>query len=121
MDKEELDQKLRTFPPCYGVHHFHKGWSALGQVSGKERKQMARVLLACLVGKVPRGVILAYCALLDFIYLAQYPTHDEDTLAYMQQALQDFHLHKEVIINLGIRDDLDIPKFHSLQHYLENI
>ncbi|KAG1808786.1 hypothetical protein EV424DRAFT_1473981 [Suillus variegatus] len=95
---------VKTFPPCYGVHHFHKGWSALGQVSGKERKQMARVLLACLVGKVPRGVILAYY-----------------TLAYMQQALRDFHLHKEVIINLGIRDDLDIPKFHSLQHYLENI
>ncbi|KAG2050853.1 hypothetical protein BDR06DRAFT_891000 [Suillus hirtellus] len=39
----------------------------------------------------------------------------------MQKALEDFHQHKEVIINLGVRDDLDIPKFHSLQHYLENI
>ncbi|KAG2029271.1 hypothetical protein BDR03DRAFT_881292, partial [Suillus americanus] len=36
-------------------------------------------------------------------------------------ALKDFHHHKEVIINLGIRDNLNIPKFHSLQHYLENI
>jgi hypothetical protein len=121
IDEEELDQRLRTLPPCYGVRHFHKGWASLGQIGGKERKHMARVLLACLVGKVPRGVILAYRALLDFIYLAQYPTHDDDTLFYMQKALQDFHRHKEVIINLGIRDDLDIPKFHSLQHYMENI
>ncbi|KAG1816438.1 uncharacterized protein BJ212DRAFT_1446953 [Suillus subaureus] len=87
MDEEELDQRLRTLPPCYGVYQFYKGWSALGQVGGKERKHMARVLLACLIGKV----------------------------------LQDFHLHKDVIINLGIRDHLNIPKFHSLQHYLENI
>ncbi|KAG0705540.1 hypothetical protein DFH29DRAFT_980968 [Suillus ampliporus] len=75
MDEEELDQRLCTLPPCYGVRHFHKGWTLLGQIGGKERKHMARVLLACLVGKVPRGVILAYCALLDFTYLAQYPTH----------------------------------------------
>ncbi|KAG1737845.1 uncharacterized protein EDB91DRAFT_1249522 [Suillus paluster] len=121
MDEEELDQRLCTLPPCYGVRHFHKGWTSLGQIGGKERKHMARVLLACLVGKVPRGVILAYRALLDFIYLSQYPTHDDTTLEYMQQALKDFHHHKEVIINLGIRDNLDIPKFHSLQHYLENI
>ncbi|KAG0708254.1 hypothetical protein DFH29DRAFT_994508 [Suillus ampliporus] len=121
MNEEELDQRLRTLPSYYGVHHFHEGWTSLGQIDGKERKHMARVLLACLVGKVPKGVILAYCTLLDFIYLAQYPTHDDTTLEYMQQALKDFHHHKEVIINLGIRDNLDIPKFHSLQHYLDNI
>ncbi|KAG2033426.1 hypothetical protein BDR03DRAFT_935633 [Suillus americanus] len=121
MDEEELDQRLRTLSPYYGVCHFHKGWTSLGQIGGKECKHMARVLLACLVGKVPRGVILAYHTLLDFIYLSQYPTHDDTTLEYMQQALKDFYHHKEVIINLGIRDDLDIPQFHSLQHYLENI
>ncbi|KAG1760237.1 hypothetical protein EDD22DRAFT_980691 [Suillus occidentalis] len=90
-------------------------------ITSDERKHMARVLLGCLIDKVPRGVIQAYCSLLDFIYLAQYPTHDDTTLQYMQKALEDFHQHKEVIINLGVRDNLDIPKFHSLQHYLENI
>ncbi|KAG1842956.1 hypothetical protein F4604DRAFT_1884654 [Suillus subluteus] len=121
MDEEELDQCLKAFPLCYGVHHFQKGWSALGQIGGKERKHMARVLLGYLIGKVPRGIFLAYHSLLEFIYLAQYPTYDDTTLQYMQKALEDFHQHKKVIINLGIRDDLDIPKFHSLQHYLENI
>ncbi|KAG1840100.1 hypothetical protein DFJ58DRAFT_611552, partial [Suillus subalutaceus] len=121
MDEEELDRRIKALPPCYGVRHFHNGWSGMGQIGGKERKHMARVLLGCLIGKVPRGVIQAYRSLLDFIYLAQYPTHDDTTLQYMQKALEDFHQHKEVIINLGVRDDLDIPKFHSLQHYLENI
>lgn len=121
MDEEELDRHLKALLPCYGVCHFQNGWSGLGQIGGKERKHMARVLLGCLIGKVPRGVILAYHSLLDFIYLAQYHTHDNTTLQYMQKALEDFHQHKEVIINLGIREDLDIPKFHSLQYYLENI
>ncbi|KAG2134040.1 uncharacterized protein EDB93DRAFT_1242739 [Suillus bovinus] len=111
------------FPLC-NIHlaiTSDNGWSGMGQIGGKERKHMARVLLGCLIGKVPGDVIQAYCSLLDFIYLAHYPTHDDTTLQYMQKALEDFHQHKEVIINLGVREDLDIPKFHSLQHYLENI
>ncbi|KAG2050854.1 hypothetical protein BDR06DRAFT_864261, partial [Suillus hirtellus] len=67
MDEEELDRRIKALPPCYGVRHFHNGWSGMGQIGGKERKHMARVLLGCLIGKVPRGVIQAYCSLLDFI------------------------------------------------------
>ncbi|KAI5992048.1 hypothetical protein EDC04DRAFT_2587080, partial [Pisolithus marmoratus] len=69
------------------------GWPKLSQVSGTERKQMAKVLLGCLVGKVPNDVLTCYKALLDFVYLAQYPSHDDDTLEYMEAALTLFHKH----------------------------
>ena len=47
LSPEELDRRLRCLPPSYGIRHFKNGISALAQISGKERKEMARVLLAC--------------------------------------------------------------------------
>ena len=121
MSEEELDACIRSLPPCYGLRHFKNGWSTLGQIGGKDRKHMARVLLGCMIGKVPRDVIISYRSLLDFIYLAQYPSHDDITLGYMDDALKEFHQHKEVLFNLGVREHLDIPKIHSLLHYVDSI
>lgn len=118
-NEHELDRRIRCLPPAYGVRHFKKGISALSQVS--ERKHMARILLACLAGKIPKKVTVAFRAILDFIYLAQYSTHDTETLAYMQTALDTFHKNKRVLVKLGIREHLNIPKFHSLHHYIESI
>ena len=38
------------------------------------------MLLACLAGKIPKQVMLAFRAPLDFIQLAQYTAHDTNTL-----------------------------------------
>ena len=118
---EELDNRLRCLPLAHGVRHFKNGISSLSQISGKERKEMACVLLACLVGKVSKETMLAFRSLLDFIYLAQYLTHDEETLGYLEKALQTFHTNKNMLVELGIRDDFNIPKLHSLLHYAESI
>ncbi|KAH9916351.1 uncharacterized protein B0H18DRAFT_884910 [Fomitopsis serialis] len=121
LSPDELDNRLRCLPQAFGIRHFKNGISSLAQISGKERKEMARVLLGCLIGKIPKPVMLAFRSILDFIYLAQYPTHDDDTLQYMQDALNTFHKHKGVLVELGIRDDLNIPKLHSLLHYIDSI
>ncbi|KIM57122.1 hypothetical protein SCLCIDRAFT_68394, partial [Scleroderma citrinum Foug A] len=118
----ELDAQLKSLPPCFGVRHFSGGWSNLSQISGKERKDMACVLLGCMVGKVLSRVITIYRALLNFLYLAQYPTHDDDSL-YMEDALDLFHRHKSVLTgqDLNIHKHLNILKFHSMVHYMECI
>ena len=121
MSESELDCRLQAFPQCFSVRHFKCGWSRLTQVSGKERKQMVRVLLGCLVGKVSNDALTCYRALLDFLYLVQYPSHDDDSLQYMEDALTLFHDHKQVFVSLGIREHFNIPKFHSLLHYMDDI
>ena len=121
MDEEELDCHICTLPPAFGTRHFKNGISSLSQVSGSERKDMARILLGCLVGRIPNDVMLTFRALLDFIYLAQYPTHDDTTLKYMTDALELFHKHKDVLVELGIREHMNIPKLHSLLHYVDSI
>jgi len=121
MKKEELDARIRTLPPSFGIRHFKNGISGLSQVSGTESKAIAKILLGCLVGKVPSGVVRAARGILDFIYLAQYTAHDDHTLKYMKEALKLFHENRQIFVTLGIRDDFNIPKFHSLLHYITSI
>ena len=82
---------------------------------------MARILLACIVGKVPTGVITCVKAVLDFVYLAQYKAHDTDTLQYLEDALETFQKNQHIFIELEIHPTLNIPKFHALRHYLDSI
>ncbi|KAG1884783.1 hypothetical protein F4604DRAFT_1977115 [Suillus subluteus] len=101
-----------------------KGWSELSQVSGKERKDMARILLGCLISKAPSQVVLCYRAILDFVYIAQYPSHDDNTLHYLDYALKLFHDNKHILTDpnlVPVREHLNIPKFHTMLHYAQVI
>jgi Plavaka transposase/Domain of unknown function (DUF6830) len=118
---QELDRRIRALPPGYGLRPFKNGIFAMSQISGTERKNMAKILLGCLVGCMPAQGIAAVTALLDFIYLAQYPAHDPVTLEYLQDALDRFHENREYFIITGVRQSFNIPKFHSLLHYIEAI
>lgn len=95
--------------------------SKLAQVTGTERKHIARILLACLVGKINSKGIIACRSLLNFIQLAQYPSHDEETLGYLHKELENWHQHRPYFIEYGVRDHFNIPKFHSLLHYADSI
>ncbi|KAE9390186.1 hypothetical protein BT96DRAFT_782832, partial [Gymnopus androsaceus JB14] len=117
LTEKELDCRIHCLPPAYGVRHFKNGISALSQISGAERKNMGKILLGCLVGSVmPKWGLTAVRAMLDFIYLAQYSLHNEDKLRYMDDALNSWHQNKSCFIDLKVHEDLNIPKFHSLEH-----
>ncbi|KAJ3765101.1 hypothetical protein FB446DRAFT_655722 [Lentinula raphanica] len=119
--EEELDERIKRLPPAPGVRHFPKGISNLAQVSGTERKHVSRILLACLNGKMdPRG-ITACRSILHFIQLAQYTSHDKETLQYMKNELSTWHQNRQYFIDEGVRPHFDIPKFHSLLHYVDSI
>ncbi|THU92858.1 hypothetical protein K435DRAFT_820394 [Dendrothele bispora CBS 962.96] len=121
MSKDELDRRAQCLPPTYGVRHFRNGITSLKQVSGSERKNIGKILLACLGPDIHPNAVAACKALLDFIYLALYGSHDEETLTYMEEALNDWHKSRSYFLEAGIRDDLNIPKFHSLLHYIDSI
>lgn len=117
----ELDERIRTLPLASGVQHFKNGFSALEQISGSVRKNMVKILLGCLIGRIPSSGIKAITALLDFTYIAQYSAHDDVTLSYLEDALARFHKHRNFFITTGVREDFNIPKFHSLLHYVQSI
>lgn len=123
----ELDARCERLPPNHNVRHFLHGICDLSRVTGKEHDQMCRILLGILVDlRLPNNrnasqVIAAVRAMLDFFYLAQYPVHTSETLASLDNALNRFHTHKDIFIELGVRDSFNIPKLHSLRHYSRSI
>ena len=123
----EIDALCRRLPPNHNIRHFVKGISSLSRVTGQEHNQMSRILLGLVIDcPLPGGLsnprlILAVRALLDFIYLAQYPVHTDKTLALLEDALNHFHDNKDIFVDLGIRDAFNIPKLHFARHYVDNI
>lgn len=125
--EEELDKRCQKLPRgCY-LRHFLRGISPLSKSTGKEHYDVARILLGLLVDlKLPRGtdsneLITASRALLDFLFLAQYPVHSQDTLTQLEEALRTFHATKGVFVKLGIRTNFNLPKLHFLSHYVNLI
>ncbi|KAI5990447.1 hypothetical protein EDD15DRAFT_2170319 [Pisolithus albus] len=120
--KQDFDARFRAMPMFSGLRHFKDGISKVKQWTGADHKQVQRVFLAALVGAAPHpDVIKAGSSLLDFIYLAQYQSHTDRTLVALQQALDSFHTAKDIFVELGCREHFNVPKIHSLQHYVETI
>ncbi|KAF8240378.1 hypothetical protein L208DRAFT_1058407, partial [Tricholoma matsutake] len=60
-------------------------------------------------------------ASLDFLDLAQDPTHSEETLLQMQEALDLFQANKSIFVDLEIRKHFRVPKLEGLNHYVTSI
>ncbi|EGO04725.1 hypothetical protein SERLA73DRAFT_149123 [Serpula lacrymans var. lacrymans S7.3] len=45
----------------------------------------------------------------------------DTTLGYLSDALKTFHQNKAIFVTLGVRENFNIPKFHSLLHYVNSI
>jgi hypothetical protein len=123
----EIDARCRALPPNHHIMLFPKGITSRSRVSGLEHKNMCRILLGLIVdlpvpgGQVSSRVVKAVRALLDFLYVAQYPSHTTDTLLCLEACLSRFHANKDAFIDLGVRDHFNIPKIHSLLHYKSSI
>jgi hypothetical protein len=102
-----LDARCWSLPPNHSITLFPKGITTLSCISGKEHKDICRILLGLVVNlSLPSGylslhVIKATRSLLDFLYLAQFPSHTTDTLHRLRESLVLFHENKAVFVDLG--------------------
>ncbi|KAF9474258.1 hypothetical protein BDN70DRAFT_815973 [Pholiota conissans] len=122
-----IDERVQRLPPNHSIRSFKKGITFLSRVSGTEHRQISSLLIGLLIDvQLPDGIsnqplIAATRAILDFLYLAQYPVHTTETLLSLDQALQDFHDNKHIFETLGIRHNFNLPKLHSMVHYVRSI
>ena len=85
---------------------------------------MERVFLGVLAGPVEPGLIRVVCAMLDFIYYAHFESHTLDTLQKLDDAWVAFHKNLQYFVDKGTRksrDNFNIPKLHSMHHYIDSI
>jgi hypothetical protein len=122
-----INTRCRVLPPNHSIGAFPKGITTLSRVSGKEHKDMCRILLGLIIsltlpgGQVPSCVVKAVRAILDSVYLAQFPSHTTDTLCHLQESLETFHMNKAVFVDLGTQEAFNFPKLHSMLHYTSSI
>ncbi|KAJ7871099.1 hypothetical protein B0H13DRAFT_2555611 [Mycena leptocephala] len=109
----ELDARCCRLPPNHNIRLFMKAISNLNRVTGREHDQISRFLLGIIIDAV-RGI-------LGFVYSAQYPMHTTANLERLEDARMQFHRNKAIFVELGIREDFNLPKLHSYEHYIPNI
>ncbi|KAF8523700.1 hypothetical protein BU17DRAFT_85525 [Hysterangium stoloniferum] len=126
--KLELHARFRRLPKFPGFRHFTAGISKISQWTGKEHRDLQRSILPALVGAVPSQALRATRAELDFIYMAQYRSHTEETLSQLMEYNKIWHLNKNIFITTGARrgkkgtiPHFRIPKLHTRPHYPEFI
>lgn len=123
----EIDARCRRLPPNHNIRLFMKGISTLSRVTGQEHDHMSRFILGIVVdiplpdGSSSAPLVRSVWALLDFLYLAQYPIHTDDSLDAMDAALRRFHDNKKIFITLGVRQHFNLPKLHFARHYVYKI
>ena len=123
----KIDARCRSLPPNHHITTFVKGITILSRVTGLEHKQMCKILLGLIVDlSLPSGgdtarILRTARALLDFLYLAQLPSHTANTLLRLEESLVRFHDNKDVFLDLGVRKQFLYPKVHSLLHYRSSI
>lgn len=63
-------------------------------------------------------MVCALRAFLDFCYLARRNIHDTQSLIDMEEALSRYYKYREIFITCGIRNNFNLPRQHSLKHYI---
>ncbi|KAM6490342.1 hypothetical protein JOM56_014319 [Amanita muscaria] len=123
----EIDARCQHIIPNHNIRVFLGGISSLSRVTGKEHDQVCRVILG-VIGDMhlPNGfnsarLLRCVRGFLDFLFLAQFPLHSTTTLRLLRQALDQFHKNKSIFLDLGIRENFEIPKIHACAHYVSSI
>ena len=78
-----------------------------------------QVYIPAIEGHVPRDMVRALRAFMEFCYIARRDLIDTQSLAALSDALERFHKYRVIFTECGVRtDNFALPRQHSLIHYL---
>ena len=92
---------MAALQPHVGQHHWTNGVSKLKQCTGREHRDLEKILIAVAAGAVPDSVLSALRALVEFIFQAQSLLIYDEHLHALRKALREFHTLKDSIVLAG--------------------
>ena len=104
MGGDELDRHISSFQPHVGVCHWLHGVSKLKQCTGREHREIEKIIIVATAGAVDRDVpdvLPALHAIVNFIFQAQGVLLFEEHLHSIHEALNEFHDLKNTIVMAG--------------------
>ncbi|KAG1753543.1 uncharacterized protein EDB91DRAFT_1242526 [Suillus paluster] len=124
-----MDFRFSVLQPVTGFRHFAEGITKLKQVMGRCQQDIQRSIIAVSADVAPRGVLIAVRTLMDFHYLVQSPSIDDNDLVRISAALNEFHANKDSIIDAGVCrgkgnkviNNWYIPKLELMQSVVPSI
>ncbi|KAJ6618487.1 hypothetical protein B0H10DRAFT_2164151 [Mycena sp. CBHHK59/15] len=120
-NEEEINFRFRAMPSHPSLRHFKMGISLVSQWTGNEFKQMEKIFLGVINSAAEAKVVRAVRGIMDFIYYAHFETHTDMSLVKLEDGWKLFHANKDVFVTLEICEHFNIPKIHSMQHYVDMI
>ncbi|KAG2144162.1 uncharacterized protein EDB93DRAFT_1241316 [Suillus bovinus] len=109
ISKDELNAHFKAMSSYARLRHFKKGISKRKQWMGADYRELECVFLCVIAGAVDNRV------------LASYQSHTEESLSCMQATLELFHANKNIFVEHGVQEHFNIPKIHSMVHYVNSI
>ncbi|QRW09681.1 hypothetical protein RhiLY_08680 [Ceratobasidium sp. AG-Ba] len=123
--EKRFDQLLVGLPRASGIRHFSRGKSVISQWTGKETKQLAKVLMPIIAGSHKPEVVKAARNMVDFMYRSHLAQLTEDDLTQLDADLLSFHDLKDAFRDSGLYTSKQgfkgIAKLHMLSHYGQSI
>jgi hypothetical protein len=121
---DQLDRRFRSVPQYPGLKVF-SNFTCVKQWTGVEQKEIARqlilVITPLLLNGPDKAMIVYARAVIDFWTLAQYRSHDDNTLKYMEHAISQMDKLKWAFRKCRHNGHFNLPKFHVIIHYSEFI
>ncbi|KAI0315427.1 hypothetical protein OF83DRAFT_1164796 [Amylostereum chailletii] len=121
---DDIDRRISLAPTFTGLRRFHQGRN-FKQWTGDDSKALMKVYVNAIEGHVPRDMVRAISAYLDFCYLARWSELSETDLNELDKALERFYEYRTVFQTYGVRppgpEGLSIPQQHAMKHYRELI
>lgn len=77
-----------------------------------------KVYISCIEGHVPDDMVHAVQAFVDFTYIARRDVHTETSLRELDAALHRFNHFRKIYLTTAVRTNFNLPRQHSMEHYL---
>ncbi|OSC97902.1 hypothetical protein PYCCODRAFT_1376275, partial [Trametes coccinea BRFM310] len=119
---DEIDRRLSLVPPFPGLRHFKQGRD-FKQWTGDDSKALMKIYLPAIAQVLPPRIVRAISAFIEACYICRRNVvHESDLRGSFALARQDFHRHRAVFKETGVRPSgFSLPRQHSLEHYDQHI
>ncbi|KAG6369417.1 hypothetical protein JVT61DRAFT_14900 [Boletus reticuloceps] len=101
----EINFRFSLLPTITGLCQFPTGITKLKQVCGRTKRDIQRYIVVVIAGAADPDVVIAIRALMEFRYRAQAPAISSTGCDLIRASLQEFHDHKDAILEGGLRRD----------------
>ncbi|KAI5994385.1 hypothetical protein EDD15DRAFT_2260132, partial [Pisolithus albus] len=120
---DEVDARFRIQHKHIGACHFD-GVSQVNQMTGRDHCDLQHTIVATIAGLAEPDFVHAIRTIVDFLYRAQVLTFTSSAIHAMEESLQEFHMHKDSILQVGVQrgkskeiSHFQIPKLELLQSF----